>query len=33
VLTGGDPMRRPDLIDLVRYAAETMRIISATDSG
>src|ERR1035437_7168897 len=21
VLTGGDPMRRPDLVDLVRYAA------------
>jgi AdoMet-dependent heme synthase len=33
VLTGGDPMRRPDLADLVRYAAGTGLIVALTPSG
>ena len=33
VLTGGDPMRRPDLADLVRYAAGTGLTVALTPSG
>jgi radical SAM protein len=33
VLTGGDPMRRPDLTDLVRYAASTGLTVALTPSG
>jgi MoaA/NifB/PqqE/SkfB family radical SAM enzyme len=33
VLTGGDPMRRPDLADLVRYAADTGLTVALTPSG
>src|SRR5262249_27881537 len=33
VLTGGDPMRRPDLADLVRYAADLGLIVALTPSG
>lgn len=33
VLTGGDPMRRPDLEDLVRHAADAGLIVSLTASG
>ena len=33
VLTGGDPMRRPDLAELVRYAAAKELIVALTPSG
>ena len=33
VLTGGDPMRRPDLAELVRYAAGKNMIVALTPSG
>src|SRR3954465_125181 len=33
VLTGGDPMRRPDLVELVRYAAGTGLVVALTPSG
>src|SRR5262245_58155045 len=33
VLTGGDPMRRPDLADLVRYAASAGLTVALTPSG
>src|SRR5262245_612660 len=33
VLTGGDPMRRPDLVDLVRYAASSGLTVALTPSG
>src|SRR5262245_5159687 len=33
VLTGGDPMRRPDLRDLVRYAAGAGLTVALTPSG
>ena len=33
VLTGGDPMRRPDLADLVRYAADSGLTVALTPSG
>ena len=33
VLTGGDPMRRPDLAELVRYAAGKGLIVALTPSG
>jgi radical SAM protein len=33
VLTGGDPMRRPDLADLVRYASSKRLIVALTPSG
>ena len=33
VLTGGDPMRRPDLADLVQYAAMRGMIVALTPSG
>jgi AdoMet-dependent heme synthase len=33
VLTGGDPMRRPDLADLVRYAATSGLTVALTPSG
>jgi radical SAM protein len=33
VLTGGDPMRRPDLAELVRYAAAKPMIVALTPSG
>ena len=33
VLTGGDPMRRPDLAELVRYAAAKQVIVALTPSG
>ncbi len=33
VLTGGDPMRRPDLVDLVRYATSRSLIVALTPSG
>jgi radical SAM protein len=33
VLTGGDPMRRPDLADLVRYAFGKGLIVAMTPSG
>jgi len=33
VLTGGDPMRRPDLVDLVRYASEVGLRAALTPSG
>jgi radical SAM protein len=33
VLTGGDPMRRPDLTVLVRYAASTGLTVALTPSG
>ncbi len=33
VLTGGDPMRRPDLTELVRYGAESGLTVALTPSG
>jgi AdoMet-dependent heme synthase len=33
VLTGGDPMRRPDLVDLVRYGAAAGLTVALTPSG
>ena len=33
VLTGGDPMRRPDLVDLVRYGADAGLNVALTPSG
>jgi radical SAM protein len=33
VLTGGDPMRRPDLADLVHYGADRNMIVALTPSG
>src|SRR4029079_11597108 len=33
VLTGGDPMRRPDLADLVGYAADAGLTVALTPSG
>src|SRR5262245_17297327 len=33
VLTGGDPMRRPDLADLVRYASNAGLTVALTPSG
>jgi radical SAM protein len=33
VLTGGDPMRRPDLVDLVRYASTRGLVVAMTPSG
>jgi radical SAM protein len=33
VLTGGDPMRRPDLAELVRYAADAGLTVALTPSG
>jgi radical SAM protein len=33
VLTGGDPMRRTDLVDLVRYAADAGLTVALTPSG
>lgn len=33
VLTGGDPMRRPDLAELVQYAASKQMIVALTPSG
>jgi radical SAM protein with 4Fe4S-binding SPASM domain len=33
VLTGGDPMRRPDLTDLVRHAAQSGLVVALTPSG
>jgi radical SAM protein len=33
VLTGGDPMRRPDLVDLVRYASTVGLTVALTPSG
>jgi radical SAM protein len=33
VLTGGDPMRRPDLAELVRYAAKAGLTVALTPSG
>jgi len=33
VLTGGDPMRRPDLADLVGYAAAKKMVVALTPSG
>jgi radical SAM protein len=33
VLTGGDPMRRPDLADLVRYASNVGLTVALTPSG
>jgi MoaA/NifB/PqqE/SkfB family radical SAM enzyme len=33
VLTGGDPMRRSDLADLVRYAVAKRMIVALTSSG
>ena len=33
VLTGGDPMRRPDLVDIVRYAAAQGLTVALTPSG
>jgi len=33
VFTGGDPMRRPDLKDLVRYGADAGLIVALTPSG
>ena len=33
VLTGGDPMRRPDLEELVRYAADAGLTVALTPSG
>ena len=33
VLTGGDPMRRPDLVDLVRYASDVGLSVALTPSG
>ena len=33
VLTGGDPMRRPDLADLVRYAVDKGLTVALTPSG
>jgi radical SAM protein len=33
VLTGGDPMRRPDLVELVRYASEAGLSVALTPSG
>jgi radical SAM protein len=33
VLTGGDPMRRPDLASLVRYAADAGLTVALTPSG
>jgi AdoMet-dependent heme synthase len=33
VLTGGDPMRRPDLADFVKYAADAALTVALTPSG
>src|SRR5262245_34949515 len=33
VLTGGDPMRRPDLADFVRYATDAGLTVALTPSG
>jgi len=33
VLTGGDPMRRPDLVELVRYGADSGLTVALTPSG
>lgn len=33
VVTGGDPMRRPDLADLVRYASDVGLTVALTPSG
>jgi radical SAM protein len=33
VLTGGDPLRRPDIVDLVRYGTERGLSVSLTPSG
>lgn len=33
VITGGDPMRRPDLAELVRYAADAGLTVALTPSG
>jgi len=33
VFTGGDPMRRPDLVDLVRHAVRTGLTVALTPSG
>src|SRR5262245_7202435 len=33
VLTGGDPMRRPDLVELVRYAVNVGLTVALTPSG
>jgi len=33
VLTGGDPMRRHDLVDLVRYASSVGLTVALTPSG
>jgi radical SAM protein len=33
VFTGGDPMRRPDLVELVAYAAESGLTVALTPSG
>src|SRR5262245_29042528 len=33
VLTGGDPMRRPDLTELVRYASNVGLTVAMTPSG
>src|SRR5262245_5466741 len=33
VLTGGDPMRRPDLVDLVHYAKRAGLTVALTPSG
>ena len=33
VVTGGDPMRRPDLAEIVRYAASKQMIVALTPSG
>src|SRR5438445_5783247 len=33
VLTGGDPMRRPDLAQLVRYASSVGLTVALTPSG
>src|SRR5262245_2126330 len=33
VLTGGDPMRRPDLVDLVKYGSDAGLKVALTPSG
>jgi MoaA/NifB/PqqE/SkfB family radical SAM enzyme len=33
VLTGGDPLKRPDILEIVRYAAEKSVRISLTPSA
>ena len=33
VITGGDPMRRPDLVSLVKHAAEAGLVVALTPSG